>query len=138
MLSPVTYLHFDTAFFRQASGDFNDADYEVMKTRSIYNMSDAEKEEVYSKSVKLCAKNRDLLAFNLHRLKQLRGPKAVVKAENTPQIAATASSSTAGMLFPQSRSNTHARPTSQTILFVASLQVGCQMLFFTLKALRSW
>ena len=63
----------------------------------MFNLSDEEKEEIYGKSVMLCAKNKDLKRFNLKRIKQLKTRcKAIAESTNNNWQANLANSSTAG------------------------------------------
>ena len=92
----VALLQMTKIFHRSANGKFDATDYAVLKTRSMYNMSEEEKEEIYKKSVMLCAKNADLKRFNLKRIKELKGPKAIVASINNNWQAKAANTSKAG------------------------------------------
>ena len=90
--------HFRDILDRLAKGDFTRDDWYSLKEREIYgdgNLSEIEIQEFFATAVMLCALNRDLIAFNMIRIKALGTPIAAIKSINSSSTVAALSSSKA-------------------------------------------
>lgn len=80
----------------EASGTLTMDDWKELSARSLEHMSPEAQKEFTENSVMLCARNEDLMDFNIFNNLKLKGRKAVVKAHNNSAIAASSSASKAG------------------------------------------
>ena len=83
-----------------AEGGFAIDDWNVLERRNFKKLSESEQELFQNNSLYICARNKDLIPFNVLRYESLKKPIAVIHADNTPpSLAKSASTDIAGGLL---------------------------------------
>ena len=76
---------------RLANGKFNRDDYNYLCQRDLMGdgqITENERNEFLKNATKLCAYNKDLISYNIDRIKELGTPIAVIKSKNSdPAVA---------------------------------------------------
>ena len=80
-------------------GGFSDEDWHYLNRRNFEKLSEEEKDLFDKQSLMLCARNVDLVPYNVKRMRALGRPIALVRAENQPPSAKSAKPNTAGGLL---------------------------------------
>ena len=85
------------SFKRLRNGTFNVEDYKVFAKRELNsdNFTLEERKDFIDNGLLGCAKNKDLVEYNKHRLKLLNQPIAKIKSQNKPKSVASLSSESA-------------------------------------------
>ena len=99
-------------------GGFSEKDWHYLNQRNFEKLSEEEKDLFDKQSLMLCARNVDLVPYNVKRLKALGKPIALVRAENQPPSAKSAKPNTAGGLL------------NCTLLAEGNFVVQCKILSF--------
>ena len=83
-----------------AEGGFTIDDWNVLETRNFHKLSKEEQALFEQNSLYMCARNKDLIPFNVMRYEALKVPIAVIHANNNPpSLAKAASTDVAGGLL---------------------------------------
>ena len=68
---------------RLANGQFTVFDWQNWSQRNMATFSDEEKENFIQNATMICAKKKDMMAFNCHHLSELKTPISKLKADNS-------------------------------------------------------
>ena len=86
---------------RLANGDFTSDDYLFLRQRSLKGdgkLKENEINEFYENATLLCAYNKDLVSYNISRIKALGSPIAIIKSSNSdPAVASILAAKAQGL-----------------------------------------
>ena len=80
-----------------ATGTFGEPQWEDLANKSFV-MNSEESKDKFRDAIKLCALNKDSKTFNIEKIKELKNPIALIKAENSSPKAKTCPANKAGGL----------------------------------------
>ena len=76
---------------RIANGNFSNDDHNFLKQRNLMGdgqITESERNEFLKNATLLCAYNKDLVSYNIARIKDLGTPIAIIKSKNSDQAVA--------------------------------------------------